>query len=78
MLLRLPDFAGMSEAAREVIRLYDRERHRDHSYYFGGHDARMCARSFYALSLWGQGLFEQAVSMALQSIEDARALGHAY
>ena len=78
MLLRLPDFAGMAEAAREVIRLYDRERHRDHSYYFGGHDARMCARSFYALSLWGQGLLEQAASTALQSIEDARTLGHAY
>ena len=78
MLLRVPDFAGMGEAAREVIRLYDRERHRDHSYYFGGHDARMCARSFYAVSLWGQGLFEQAKCTALQSIEDARALGHIF
>ena len=78
MLLRVPDFAGMSEAAREVIRLYDRERHRDHSYYFGGHDARMCARSFYAVALWGQGLLEQAKSTALQSIEDARSLGHVF
>jgi class 3 adenylate cyclase len=78
MLLRLPDFAGMSEAAREVIRLYDRERHRDHSYYFGGHDARMCARSFLAVSLWGQGLLDQAKSTTLQSIEDARALGHVF
>ena len=78
MLLRLPDFAGMSEAAREVLRLYDPERHRDHSYYFGGHDARMCARSFYAVSLWGQGLLDQAKSTALQSIEDARALGHVF
>ena len=78
MLLRVPDFAGMSEAAREVIRLYDRERHRDHAYYFGGHDARMCARSFYAVSLWGQGLLDQAKSTALQSIEDARALGHLF
>jgi class 3 adenylate cyclase/tetratricopeptide (TPR) repeat protein len=76
MLLRLPDFAGMSEAAREVVRLYDRERHRDHAYYFGGHDARMCARSFYAVSLWGQGRLEQACSTALLSIEDGRALGH--
>ncbi len=78
MLLRVPDFAGMSEAAREVIRLYDRERHRDHSYYFGGHDARMCARSFYAVSLWGQGLIDQAKSATLQSIEDARELGHVF
>ena len=78
MLMRLPDFAGMREAAREVIRLYDRDRHRDHAYYFGGHDARMCARSFYALSLWGQGFYDQAKSTALQSIEDARALGHVF
>jgi predicted ATPase len=78
MLLRLPDFAGMSEAAREVLRLYNPERHRDHSYYFGGHDARMCARSFYAVSLWGQGLFDQAKGTALQSIADARVLGHVF
>ncbi len=54
------DFDGMSEAAQEVIRLYDRKRHRDHAYYFGGHDSRVCARSFYALSLWGQGFLDQA------------------
>jgi tetratricopeptide (TPR) repeat protein len=78
MLLRKPDFAGMSEAAREVLRLYDRERHRDHAYYFGGHDARMCARSFYAISLWGQGLLDEARSATLQSIEDARELGHVF
>jgi class 3 adenylate cyclase/predicted ATPase len=78
MLLRAPDFAGMSEAACEAIRLYDPERHREHAYYFGGHDALMCARSFYALSLWGQGFFDQSESTALQSIEDARTLGHVF
>jgi class 3 adenylate cyclase/tetratricopeptide (TPR) repeat protein len=56
MLLRKSDFAGASEAAREVIRLYDRERHRSHAFYFGGHDALMCARSVYAQSLWGSGI----------------------
>ncbi len=78
MMLRLPDFAGLSNAAEEVIRLYDRERHRDHAYYFGGHDARMCARSFRALGLWGLGLFDQAQATAWESIADARALGHLY
>ena len=78
MLLRVPDFAGMGEAAREAIRLYDPERHREHAYYYGGHDALMCTRSFYAVSLWGQGLFDQAGSTTLQSIEDARALGHVF
>ncbi len=77
MLLTAPDFAGLSEMAQDVIRLYDRERHRDHAYYFGGHDARMCARSFHALGLWGQGLVDQAQSMSWLAVDDARQLGHA-
>ncbi|MFZ3309786.1 MAG: adenylate/guanylate cyclase domain-containing protein [Xanthobacteraceae bacterium] len=76
MLMRAADFAGLSEAAREVVSLYDRERDRDHAYYFGGHDSRMCARSFHAQALWGLGLFEQARQMAWRAIEDARDLGH--
>jgi predicted ATPase len=78
MLLSVPDFKGVVEAAQQVIRLYNRERHRDHAYYFGGHDARMCARSFYAYGLWAHGLFEQARQASWQAIEDARALGHLF
>lgn len=78
MQLRTPDFVGLGTAAQEVIRLYNRERHRDHAYYFGGHDSRMCARSFYALGLWGQGFLDQAQSTARESIEDARVLGHLF
>jgi len=78
MQLRTPDFVGLSVAAQEVIRLYDRERHRDHAYYFGGHDSRMCARSFYAWGLWGQGFLDQAHRMAWEAVEDARALGHVF
>ena len=78
MQLRLADFAGMAEAAQEVIRIYDRERHRDHAYYFGGHDSRMCAQSFYALGLWGQGFLDQAENMAWRSVADARELGHVF
>jgi class 3 adenylate cyclase/predicted ATPase/predicted RNA-binding Zn-ribbon protein involved in translation (DUF1610 family) len=78
MLMRTADLPAMTEAAREVIRLYDRERHRDHAYYFGGHDARVCAQSFLAMSLWGRGFTDQARGMAWQAIEDGRALGHAF
>jgi predicted ATPase len=76
-LMRRPDLVGMRDAAQEVIRLYDRERHRDHTYYFGGHDSRVCARSFLALSLWSLGFPEQAQSAAWAAIEDGRSLGHA-
>jgi predicted ATPase len=38
----------------------------------------MCARSFYAYGLWAHGLYEQAQRASLQSIGDARALGHVF
>ena len=72
------DFPAIKEASQEVIRLYDRERHRDHAYYFGGHDPRVCAQAFYALSLWGLGFPDQAQKMVWQGIEDARSLGHTF
>ena len=77
-LLRIADYKGLKESAQEVIRLYDRERDRDHAFYFGGHDSRVCAQSFYAVSLWGLGFPDQAQQMAWQCIEDARNLGHAF
>jgi tetratricopeptide (TPR) repeat protein len=77
-LQRLGDYPGIAEAAEQVIQLYDRERHREHAYLFGGHDARVCVRSFYAISLWARGFFDQAHKMGHASIEDARQLGHAF
>jgi predicted ATPase len=75
---RRGNFRGITEAAEEVIRRYDRQRHRDHAYLFGGHDARVCVRSFYAMGLWGLGYFDQAHRMGQKCIEDARDLGHAF
>ncbi|HUZ33025.1 MAG TPA: adenylate/guanylate cyclase domain-containing protein [Xanthobacteraceae bacterium] len=72
------DLVAMHETGKEVIRLYDRQRHRDHAYFFGGHDSRVCARSFVALSRWGLGFPEQARREAWACIEDGRSLGHAF
>jgi class 3 adenylate cyclase len=77
-LLWQADLLGAKQAAEEVIRLYDRERHRDHAYYFGGHDARVCALSFYAMSFWALGFPDQAAKTVWRCIEDARALGHTF
>jgi predicted ATPase len=68
----------MREESEEVIRRYDRQRHRDHAYFFGGHDARVCTMAFNCMSLWALGLFDQAHRMGLRSIEDARDLGHTF
>lgn len=77
-LLWTANLIGTKESAEEVIRLYDRERHSDHAYYFGGHDSRVCALSFHAMSLWALGYPDQAERTAWQCIEDGRALGHAF
>ena len=77
-LLRTGDFPALKESAQGVMRLYDRDRHRDHAFYFGGHDARVCAQSFNAISLWGLGFPDQAQQEAWRCIEDARALGHTF
>ena len=78
MALRAGDLSAIRQSAKEVMRLYDRDRHRDHAYYFGGHDARVCAQSFYAIGLWGEGLLSQAQRMAQQCVADARDLGHTF
>jgi predicted ATPase len=78
VLQRRGDFRGMSEAAEEVVRRYDRQRHRDHAFLFGGHDSRVCARSLHAMSLWCLGYLDQAFEMGKRSIADARDLGHAF
>lgn len=72
------DLPRMRETGKEVIRIYDRDRHRDHAYFFGGHDSRVCARSFVALSEWCLGFPEQARREAWACIEDGRAVGHAF
>jgi class 3 adenylate cyclase/predicted ATPase len=77
-LLRTADFPALLESSQEVIRLYDRERHRDHAFYFGGHDSRVCARSFHAISLWALGFPDQAQRVAWQCVDDARDLGHTF
>ncbi len=61
-----------------MIRLYDRERHRDHAYYFGGHDSRVCAQSFLALSLWALGFPDQAQREAWRASKMPASLGHAF
>jgi len=78
LLWTAADFPAAKDTAQEVIRLYDRERHGDHAYYFGGHDSRVCALAHYAITLWGLGFADQARQMAWRSIEDGRASGHAF
>ena len=77
-LMRTANIPAMLEATQEVMRLYDRDRHRDHAFFFGGHDSRVCAQSFFAMSLWAHGHLDQAQKMAWQCIDDARALGHTF
>jgi class 3 adenylate cyclase len=77
-LMRRGEFQEMKKAALEVMQLYDRERHRDHAFFFGGHDAHVCAHCFHAMSLWALGFPEQAQTEAARAYDFAQTLDHAF
>jgi len=77
-LMRRGEFQTMKDTSLEVMRLYDRERHRDHAFFFGGHDAHVCAHCFYAMSLWAIGFSDQAQTEASRAYEFAQTLNHAF
>ncbi|HTQ84128.1 MAG TPA: hypothetical protein VMI47_12765, partial [Pseudolabrys sp.] len=77
-MMRRGNFPAMRDTALEVLSRYDRERHRDHAFFFGGHDAQVCAQCFYGMSLWGAGFPEQAQREVARAYEFAQTLGHAF
>ncbi|HSF03351.1 MAG TPA: AAA family ATPase, partial [Solirubrobacterales bacterium] len=61
----------------EGIALYDRERHGSIASLYGGHDPGACCRYFLALSQWGLGYAERALTTAREAVGLAETLGHA-
>ena len=71
--------AGLARAdTREGIRLYDRERHRQHKHLYGGHDPGVCARCVGAVAAWVTGYAGEAVELAESAISLARDLDHSF
>ncbi len=69
------DFAAAAQHLRQVLQLYDRERHRDLADRFG-QDPGANARIFLALSLWIMGEIDEALSHAELAFAQAQSSGH--
>jgi hypothetical protein len=70
---------GISRAdTLEGIRLYDRDRHRNHKHLYGGHDPGVCALGVGANAAWMSGLTSESLNLADQVLAIGRELGHPF
>jgi class 3 adenylate cyclase/predicted ATPase len=60
------------------IRLYDRERHRQHRHLYGGHDPGVCACGTGANAAWLTGYADDALKLANQAIAIGEELEHPF
>lgn len=58
------------------VALYDRERHAHHRHVYLGHDPYVCGMQFGAVTRFVLGYPEQALRVALDTVEFARSLDH--
>ena len=60
------------------IRLYDRERHRQHRHVYGGHDPGVCACGTGANAAWLTGYPDEALQLADQAIAISEQIEHPF
>jgi predicted ATPase len=71
--------ASISRADTLVgIRLYDREKHRQHRHIYGGHDPGVCACGTAANAAWLTGYADEAPMLADQAIALGEAIEHPF
>jgi len=58
------------------IALYNRDQHRSHAFFYGGHDPGVCCRTFLGLSLWVLGYASRAVESSIAGLALAEELSH--
>lgn len=58
--------------------LYDPRQHRQHIFFYGGHDTGVCCGSMAALVLWLLGYPDQALQRSQEAVALARELSHPY
>ena len=77
-IFMLGDAALARADTLEGIRLYDRERHRQHKHLYGGHDPGVCARCVGSVAAWVTGHAGEAVELAQAAMGLARDLDHSF
>jgi class 3 adenylate cyclase/predicted ATPase len=75
-------WVGESTASREHIQagmaLYDREQHRSHAFFYGGHDPGVCCRLFSGITLWALGYPARALEDSNAGLTLAEELSHPF
>lgn len=75
-------WVGESTASREHIQagmaLYDREQHRSHAFFYGGHDPGVCCRAFSGITLWTLGYPARALEDSNAGLTLAEELSHPF
>jgi hypothetical protein len=71
---------GEPMAAREHLEkgmvLYDRDQHRSHAFFYGGHDPGVCCRKFLGLMSWLLGYPSRALESSVAGLALADELSH--
>ena len=60
------------------LRLYDRDRHRQHRHIYGGHDPGVCACGTGANAAWLTGYADEALRLAGQAVSLSESLEHPF
>jgi len=56
--------------------LHDPKLHREHALVYGGHDPKVCAKGYGAVSLWHLGYPDQAAQSAAEAVTRGEGLSH--
>jgi class 3 adenylate cyclase/predicted ATPase len=74
--LFLAEHQAVAASVSRGLEIYDPEKHRSHTFRFGGHDPGVCAHVHNALTLWIQGFPDQSALESQRAIELAERLSH--
>jgi len=72
----LGEFSTARDHVRHGLALHDPKLHRAHALIYGGHDPKVCAKGYGALSLWHLGYPDQAANSADEAVALGEALSH--
>jgi len=75
-LLFVPDLVTCRGHTEQGLALYDRDRHIEHKFLYGGHDPGVCGLIHRALAEWLLGFPDQALESVRQALDLASSLDH--
>ena len=74
--IALGEFSTARDRVRHGLALHDPKLHREHALVYGGHDPKVCAKGYGAVSLWHLGYPDQAAQSAAEAVTHGEGLSH--